>query len=66
MKKMEENGGLGLISMQERIHLVKGTFAIDSQSNWGTTIRARVPLVASTSTKPTASTKVWEEVSRTP
>jgi PAS domain S-box-containing protein len=66
VKKMEENGGLGLISMQERIHLVKGTFAIDSQSNWGTTIRARVPLVASTSTKPTASTKVWEEVSRTP
>jgi PAS domain S-box-containing protein len=66
VKKIEENGGLGLISMQERIHLVKGTFAIDSQTNWGTTIRARVPLVASTNLKPTASKKVWEELSRTP
>jgi PAS domain S-box-containing protein len=38
------NVGLGLISMQERLQLVKGTFLIDSQPNHGTTIRARVPL----------------------
>jgi signal transduction histidine kinase len=36
--------GLGLISMQERIKLVKGEFSIDSQLNRGTTIHASVPL----------------------
>lgn len=36
--------GLGLISMQERIKLVKGEFSIASQVNRGTTIHARVPL----------------------
>ena len=36
--------GLGLISMQERINLVKGTLSIESQPKWGTTIRARVPV----------------------
>ena len=35
--------GLGLISMQERIKLVKGEFSVDSQLNRGTTIHARVP-----------------------
>ena len=41
--------GLGLISMQERIKLVKGEFSIDSQLNRGTTIHARVPLGAGSS-----------------
>lgn len=36
--------GLGLISMQERLKLVRGEFAISSQTNSGTTIRARIPL----------------------
>jgi len=36
--------GLGLISMQERIKLVKGEFSIESQLNRGTTIHASVPL----------------------
>src|SRR5258708_11118670 len=36
--------GLGLISMQERIKLVKGEFSIDSQLSRGTTIHARVPV----------------------
>jgi len=36
--------GLGLISMQERLQLVKGHIAIESQPNRGATIRARVPL----------------------
>jgi len=35
--------GLGLISMQERVHLVKGELSIESKPNFGTTIRARVP-----------------------
>jgi len=37
-------GGLGLVSMAERIHHVNGTFTIDSQPNAGTRIRARLPL----------------------
>jgi signal transduction histidine kinase len=36
--------GLGLVSMQERMKLVKGEFSIDSQINRGTTIHARVLL----------------------
>jgi signal transduction histidine kinase len=36
--------GLGLVSMRERIKLLKGQFLIDSQVNRGTTIHARVPL----------------------
>jgi PAS domain S-box-containing protein len=36
--------GLGLISMEERVKLLKGTLAIDSQLQRGTTIHARVPL----------------------
>ena len=36
--------GLGLISMQERLSLVKGEFFIESRPGGGTTIRARVNL----------------------
>jgi PAS domain S-box-containing protein len=36
--------GLGLISMEERLKLVKGTLSINSQPKRGTTIDARVPL----------------------
>jgi PAS domain S-box-containing protein len=40
-----KNGlGLGLVSMEERLQLVKGTFSIESQPQRGTTIRARVSL----------------------
>jgi signal transduction histidine kinase len=37
-------GGLGLTSMQERVRLVGGTFAIESKPMNGTTIHVRVPL----------------------
>ena len=40
----KESRGLGLISMEERLKLVKGTLSIDSQPKRGTTIHARVPL----------------------
>jgi PAS domain S-box-containing protein len=40
----KESHGLGLISMEERLKLVKGTFSVESQPNRGTTIHARVPL----------------------
>ncbi len=35
--------GLGLVSMQERTHLVGGEFSIQSEASRGTTISARVP-----------------------
>ena len=35
--------GLGLISMRERLQLVKGEFSIDSKPGSGTTVRARIP-----------------------
>jgi PAS domain S-box-containing protein len=40
----KESRGLGLISMQERVRLVKGTLSIESQPQGGTTIRACVPV----------------------
>ncbi|MBV8864511.1 MAG: PAS domain S-box protein [Acidobacteriaceae bacterium] len=38
-----KNGGLGLVSMNERIHLVNGTLSIESKLNEGTRIVACVP-----------------------
>jgi PAS domain S-box-containing protein len=38
--------GLGLVSMEERVHLVHGMFTIESVANSGTKILVRVPLVA--------------------
>ena len=43
-------GGLGLISMQERVHLVRGAFCINSGLGAGTTVSVRVPLVAEAKT----------------
>jgi PAS domain S-box-containing protein len=42
----KESRGLGLISMEERVKLLKGTLSIESQPKRGTTIHARVPLSA--------------------
>jgi signal transduction histidine kinase len=36
--------GLGLVSMEERLKLAKGTLSIESKLNRGTTIHARLPL----------------------
>jgi PAS domain S-box-containing protein len=41
------NKGIGLVSMQERLHLVNGAFSIDSSLARGTTIRASVPITSS-------------------
>ena len=40
----KESRGLGLISMEERVELLDGTFSVESQLQRGTTIHARVPL----------------------
>jgi len=44
MKAAKESQGLGLISIEERLKLVKGTFSIESQPKRGTRIHACVPL----------------------
>jgi len=38
-----KSGGLGLIRMEQRLKLLKGTLSIDSQPQHGTTVLARVP-----------------------
>jgi PAS domain S-box-containing protein len=42
----KERRGLGLISMEERLRILKGTLSIESQARRGTTVHARVPLSA--------------------
>jgi PAS domain S-box-containing protein len=44
-------GGLGLISMRERVRLVNGTISIESKPMGGTTIRVRVPFEAENSSQ---------------
>jgi signal transduction histidine kinase len=39
----KHTAGIGLISMQERLNLVNGTFSIESQPNRGPIIHARIP-----------------------
>jgi PAS domain S-box-containing protein len=46
VEEAKKNRGLGLMSMQERIHLVHGRFAVDSKPGKGTRIFAAVPFVA--------------------
>ena len=36
--------GLGLVSMQERVHLVKGFLCLESKADFGTRVIARVPV----------------------
>jgi signal transduction histidine kinase len=38
------NGGLGLVSMRERLYLVGGTMVIDSRPSSGTRIEVRIPV----------------------
>ena len=44
VESVRGKGGLGLVSMQERVRLVNGTFSIESQSGKGTVVRIRIPL----------------------
>jgi PAS domain S-box-containing protein len=44
LKEVKGKGGLGLISMEERVRLVNGTFTIQSQPGRGTTVEVFVPL----------------------
>jgi PAS domain S-box-containing protein len=44
LEEARKNPGLGLVSMQERVNLVHGTFSVDSKPGNGTRISAIVPL----------------------
>jgi signal transduction histidine kinase len=44
VKAARENRGLGLISMEERLKVLKGRLSIESHLQVGTTIRASVPI----------------------
>lgn len=44
LEEAKQRTGLGLLSMQERVHMVNGAFSIQSKHNYGTRIVATVPL----------------------
>jgi len=44
VSEARKSGGLGLVSMEERVRLVKGKFAIDSKPGNGTVVEVSVPL----------------------
>src|SRR5438270_10365030 len=46
VEQAKKNRGLGLVSMQERINLVYGRFAVDSKPGKGTRVFAAVPFVS--------------------
>ena len=46
-ESIESKGGLGLISMRERLGLIGGQLAVESQPSDGTRIRVHVPLSSS-------------------
>ena len=48
VQEARRSRGLGLISMQERVHLVRGTLSIESRPGRGTRIEALIPLAPST------------------
>ena len=41
---IDEKGGLGLVSMRERLHMLGGTIVINSRPGEGTRIEVRLPL----------------------
>jgi signal transduction histidine kinase len=45
VEEARRNRGLGLVSMQERVHLVHGRFAVHSKPGEGTRVFAAVPFV---------------------
>lgn len=51
LSSVAAGSGLGLISMQERVHLVNGTIVIESAPSRGTKIYARIPLEESTAAR---------------
>jgi PAS domain S-box-containing protein len=46
VEEVKARGGLGLVSMQERMNMVRGQFSVESRPGEGTKIVASVPLIA--------------------
>jgi PAS domain S-box-containing protein len=46
VEAVKQNHGLGLVSMQERVHLVHGSLHVESEPGQGTKVLAIVPLVS--------------------
>jgi PAS domain S-box-containing protein len=46
MEDVKSSRGLGLVSMEERVHLVNGRFSIESKPGAGTRIVATVPVIS--------------------
>jgi signal transduction histidine kinase len=44
LELMAHRGGMGLMSMEERVNAVGGEFSIESSSGKGTAVRVQVPL----------------------
>ena len=44
MKELGHKDGLGILAMEERVHLLSGGFVIQSAPGEGTTVNAWVPL----------------------
>jgi signal transduction histidine kinase len=44
VEQAKKNRGLGLVSMQERVHLVHGQFSVESKPGVGTEVLVVVPL----------------------
>jgi len=42
--RAKKKGGLGLASMKERVHLIRGSITVKSKPGQGTEIKARAPL----------------------
>ncbi len=55
VERAKRDRGLGLVSMQERAHLVHGSFTIESVVSGGTRILVRVPLAADMKTSATVA-----------
>lgn len=51
VETVTHGSGLGLLSMQERLNLIKGMFSIESVPGAGTTIRARAPVEEASSVR---------------
>ena len=45
-RRYVEGAGLGLLSIDERVRLMKGTVKLESHLDRGTTLRVQVPLAA--------------------
>jgi signal transduction histidine kinase len=44
VEAVKKNSGLGLVSMQERVHQIHGSFSVESRPGQGTKILVVVPL----------------------